>query len=314
MTQELSLGKAESRPAWVAKGNPRAERNKAAYVMLLPWLIGFFCLTAIPMLATLFLSFTDYSLLSPPEWVGLENYQYMFGGDYRFWPALSVTIFYVFVSVPLATVIALLVALGLNRQLRGVGILRSVYYLPSLLGGSVAVAIMWRELFDQNGLVNSVLGFFGIAGPAWLAVPNTAPWTLVFLHAWQFGSPMVIFLAALKQIPADLYEAAELDDANAVQKFFTLTLPLITPIIFFNVVMQMIVSFQAFTPAFIISNGTGAPLDATLFYTLYLYIEGFGNFHMGYAAAMAWVLLAIIAVLTGIAFLTARFWVFNPDD
>jgi multiple sugar transport system permease protein len=314
MTQELGVEEPQGKSLWVTARDKRSQTNGAAYAMLMPWLVGFFCLTAIPMLASLYLSFTDYSLLSPPEWVGLENYQYMFNGDYRFWPALNVTVFYVFVSVPLATVIALLVALGLNRQLRGIGILRSVYYLPSLLGGSVAVAIMWRELFDQNGLVNNVLGFFGIAGPAWLAVPNSAPWTLVFLHAWQFGSPMVIFLAALKQIPADLYEAAELDGANAVQKFFTLTLPLITPIIFFNVVMQMIVSFQAFTPAFVISNGTGSPLDSTLFYTLYLYIEGFGNFHMGYAAAMAWVLLAIIAALTGFAFLTARFWVFNPDD
>ncbi|HTN62070.1 MAG TPA: sugar ABC transporter permease [Devosia sp.] len=293
---------------------PRQGANKAAYTMLLPWLIGFFGLTAIPMLASLYLSFTDYSLLAPPQWVGAENYSYMFNGDYRFWPSLRVTAFYVFVSVPLATVVALAVAVGLNTKLRGIGVLRSIYYLPSLLGGSVAVAIMWRELFDQKGLVNTVLAWFGIHGPAWLALPQTAPWTLVFLHAWQFGAPMVIFLAALKQIPADLYEAAELDGARPAQVFFTITLPLITPIIFFNVVMQMVTSFQAFTPAFVISNGTGAPLDSTLFYTLYLYIEGFSNFHMGYAAALAWVLLAIIAVLTGIAFATARFWVFNPDD
>jgi multiple sugar transport system permease protein len=218
------------------------------------------------------------------------------------------------VSVPIATVVALLVAIGLNRRMPGVGVLRSVYYLPSLLGGSVAIAIMWRELFDKKGLVNNMLGLFGIDGPAWLAFPHTAPWTLVFLHAWQFGSPMVIFLAALKQIPAELYEAVELDGANRWQSFVFVTLPLITPIIFFNVVMQMITSFQAFTPAFIISNGTGAPADSTLFYTLYLYIEGFTNFRMGYAAAMAWVLLAIIAVLTAIAFATSRFWVYNPDD
>jgi multiple sugar transport system permease protein len=282
--------------------------------MLSPWLIGFLGLTAIPMVASLYLSMTDYSLLSPPEWVGLDNYEYMFNGDYRFWPSLNVTVFYVLTSVPIATVVALVVAVGLNRKMRGVGVLRSVYYLPSLLGGSVAVAIMWRELFDKNGLINDLLGFVGIDGPAWLAFPQTAPWTLVFLHAWQFGSPMVIFLAALKQIPTELYEAAELDGASKWQNFVSVTLPLITPIIFFNVVMQMITSFQAFTPAFIISNGTGAPADATLFYTLYLYIEGFSNFRMGYAAAMAWVLLVIIAVLTAIAFATSRYWVYNPDD
>jgi multiple sugar transport system permease protein len=314
MTQETTLQGAVGKSTWIAAADKRRSSNGAAYAMLSPWLIGFFGLTAIPMLVSLYLAFTDYSLLSPPEWVGLENFQYMFNGDYRFWPSLKVTTFYVFVSVPLANTVALLVALGLNRRMRGIGVLRSIYYLPSLLGGSVAIAIMWRELFDKNGLVNDALSMLGITGPAWLALPQSAPWTLVFLHAWQFGSPMVIFLAALKQIPSDLYEAAELDGANPVQAFFTLTLPLLTPIIFFNVVMQMIVSFQAFTPAFVISNGTGAPLDSTLFYTLYLYIEGFSNFHMGYAAAMAWVLLAIIAVLTAFAFLTARFWVFNPDD
>lgn len=287
--------------------------NGAAYLMLSPWLLGFVALTAIPMIASLYLSLTNYSLLAPPKWIGLKNYQYMFAGDYRFWPSLSVTVFYVVTSVPLATAIALLVALGLNRKFKGIGVLRSIYYLPSLLGGSVAVAIMWRELFDQHGLVNQILGFLGISGPAWLALPQSAPWTLVFLHAWQFGSPMVIFLAALKQVPSDLYEAAEIDGANRLQSFAFITVPMITPIIFFNVVMQMITSFQAFTPAFIISNGTGAPSDATLFYTLYLYIEGFSNFHMGYAAAMAWVLLAIIAVLTAIAFLTSRYWVYNPD-
>ncbi|GLQ55853.1 carbohydrate ABC transporter permease [Devosia nitrariae] len=313
MSQQASVGEVV-RVASPARTVRQRSANGAAYTMLVPWLVGFFGLTAIPMVASLYLSFTDYSLLAPPEWVGADNYAYMFNGDYRFWPSLTVTAFYVFVSVPLATVVALAVAVGLNRKMRGIGILRSVYYLPSLLGGSVAIAIMWRELFDKNGLVNLVLSWFGIDGPAWLALPQTAPWTLVFLHAWQFGAPMVIFLAALKQIPSDLYEAAELDGANRVQVFFTITLPLITPIVFFNVVMQMITSFQAFTPAFVISNGTGAPLDSTLFYTLYLYIEGFGNFRMGYAAALAWVLLAIIAGLTALAFATARFWVFNPDD
>lgn len=312
MSQHTGIG--EAAKASPGRAAQRRSANGPAYTMLLPWLIGFFGLTAIPMIASLYLSFTDYSLLAPPEWVGVENYEYMFDGDYRFWPSLRVTAFYVFVSVPLATAVALLVAVGLNRQMPGIGVLRSVYYLPSLLGGSVAVAILWRELFDREGLVNIALSWFGIDGPAWLALPHTAPWTLVFLSAWQFGAPMVIFLAALKQIPSDLYEAAELDGASKVQVFFTITLPMITPIVFFNVVMQMITAFQAFTPAFVISNGTGAPLDATLFYTLYLYIEGFSNFRMGYASALAWVLLAIIAVLTAIAFATARFWVYNPDD
>jgi multiple sugar transport system permease protein len=282
--------------------------------MLLPWFAGFFGLTAIPMIASLYLSFTRYSLLAPPKWVGTENYSYMFSGDYRFWPSLSVTAFYVLVSVPLSITAALLVALGLNRKAPGTGILTSAFYLPSLLGGSVAIAVMWRQLFGREGLVNSILAAVGVTGPAWLSTPQSAPWTLVFLHVWQFGSPMVIFLAALKQIPADLYDAASIDGAGRFQRFLYITLPVLTPIIFFNLVMQMIVSFQAFTPAFVISNGTGAPADSTLFYTFYLYVEAFSNFHMGYAAAMAWVLLFIIGVLTAIAFATSRYWVFHPDE
>ncbi|HVW94122.1 MAG TPA: sugar ABC transporter permease [Devosia sp.] len=299
--------------ATVGRRRRIAEANGPAYLMLIPWFVGFLCLTAIPMAASLYLSFTKYSLLAPPKWLGLDNYTYMFNGDYRYWPSLSVTAFYVFTSVPLSIAVALIVALGLNRKMRGIGALRSVYYLPSLLGGSVAIAVMWRQIFGNHGVVNSALALVGITGPAWLATPQSAPWTLVFLHVWQFGSPMVIFLAALKQIPQDLYDAARIDGAGAWQLFRYVTVPILTPIIFFNMVMQMIVSFQAFTPAFVISNGTGAPTDSTLFYTLYLYVEGFSNFHMGYAAAMAWVLLFIIAILTAIAFGTARFWVFNPD-
>ena len=299
--------------ATVGRRRRIAEANGPAYLMLIPWFVGFLCLTAVPMAASLYLSFTKYSLLAPPKWLGLDNYTYMFNGDYRYWPSLSVTAFYVFTSVPLSIAVALIVALGLNRKMRGIGALRSVYYLPSLLGGSVAIAVMWRQIFGNHGVVNSALALVGITGPAWLATPQSAPWTLVFLHVWQFGSPMVIFLAALKQIPQDLYDAARIDGAGAWQLFRYVTVPILTPIIFFNMVMQMIVSFQAFTPAFVISNGTGAPTDSTLFYTLYLYVEGFSNFHMGYAAAMAWVLLFIIAILTAIAFGTARFWVFNPD-
>jgi multiple sugar transport system permease protein len=287
--------------------------DRAAYLFLAPWFIGFFGLTAGPMLASLYLSFTDFSLLAPPEWVGAENYAYMFEWDYRFWAALRVTFFYAFVSVPLTVTVALVVASALNRNISGEGALRSAYYLPSLLGGSVAVAIMWRQIFGTNGMINQLLSPFGYEGGSWLATPSLAPWTLIFLHVWQFGAPMVIFLAGLKQIPRDYYDAARVDGASPLQQFFQVTIPLMTPLIFFNLVMQIIVSFQAFAPAFIISNGTGSPSDSTLFYTLYLYIEGFMNFRMGYAAALAWILLLIIAVFTAIAFATSRFWVFHGD-
>jgi multiple sugar transport system permease protein len=237
----------------------------------------------------------------------------MFLWDYRFRAALTVTLFYVLVSVPLTVSMALVIASGLNRNIRGEGALRSAYYLPSLLGGSVAIAIMWRQIFGANGLINQIISFFGYDMGSWLASSTMAPWTLVALHVWQFGAPMVIFLAGLKQIPKELYDAARVDGANPRQQFFQVTVPLMTPLIFFNLVMQMIVSFQAFTPAFIISNGTGSPSDSTLFYTLYLYIEGFMNYRMGYAAALAWVLLVIIAIFTGLAFATQRFWVFHSD-
>ena len=291
----------------------RRKLDPAAYLFMLPWFLGFATLTIGPMLASLYLSFTDYSLLGAPEWVGLENYEFMFRYDHRYAAALNVTFFYVLVSVPMTVGVALIVAAFVNRGVRGEGALRSAYYLPSLLGGSVAIAIMWQQIFGTDGLVVQILESLGLGGSSWIATPSLAPWTLVLLNVWQFGAPMVIFLAGLKQIPRDLYDAARVDGATQLRQFLHVTVPLMTPLIFFNTVMQMIVAFQAFTPAFIISNGTGEPADATLFYTLYLYIEGFMNFRMGYAAALAWMLLVIIAAATALAFATARFWVFHPD-
>lgn len=313
-TETPARSSSESGPSKTNRSGKRARTSGgAAWLFLAPWLVGFFTLTALPMIASLYLSFTDFSLLSPPEWIGIENYAYMFQWDYRFVAAIKVTFFYVFVSVPLSVTAALLVAAALNRNVRGEGALRSAYYLPSLLGGSVAIAIMWRQIFGTDGLAKQVLAPFGIETGSWLASPSLAPWTLVALHVWQLGAPMVIFLAGLKQIPKELYEAARVDGASPRQQFLQVTVPLMTPLIFFNLVMQMIVSFQSFTPAFIISNGTGGPSDSTLFYTLYLYIEGFMNYRMGYAAALAWILLVIIAAFTSLAFATQRFWVFNPD-
>src|SRR5215207_8606254 len=223
------------------------KENIAAYVFLTPWLLGFFLLTLGPMVASLYLSFTDFELFTPPEWLGLDNYRTLFTGDRRYLHALQVTFSYVFLSVPLKLAFALAIAMILNRGLQGLGIYRSVYYLPSLLGGSVAVAIMWRQVFSKEGLVNQVLSLFGLDGPSWISNPDYALYTLVALAVWQFGAPMVIFLAGLKQIPQDLYDAAAIDGAGAVSKFFRITVPLLTPIIFFNFLMQMIGSYQAFT-------------------------------------------------------------------
>jgi multiple sugar transport system permease protein len=307
------------RAASRAGAGPRAalrrawRRNGAAYLFLLPWLVGFFGLTLGPTLASLYLSFTSFDLLTPAEWIGLENYVYMFTLDQRFWQALRVTFSYVLWSVPLKLVVALALAIVLDKGIRGVGIYRALFYLPSLLGASVAVAVLWRQLFEREGIVNQLLAMVGYQGEAWLHHPDYALYTLVILAVWQFGSPMVIFLAGLRQIPNDLYEAAAMDGASRTRQFMRITLPLLAPVIFFNLVLQTIEAFKAFTQAFIVSGGTGGPIDATLFYTLYLYQEAFANFRMGYASALAWVLLIIIGIFTAVAFLTSKYWVYYED-
>lgn len=279
------------------------------YLFLLPWLVGFFGLTAFPMVASLFYSLCDYDMLTSPRFIGLKNYMDLFS-DPKFKISLMVTIKYVFISVPLQLAFALFIAVLLKRDRKGIKIYRAVFYLPSLFGGSVAVSILWKQIFNKEGLFNQILSIFGIEGINWIATPSTALNTLIVLAVWQFGSSMVIFLASLKQIPEDYYEASRIDGAGKVRQFFSITLPLLTPMVFFNVVMAFINAFQSFTPAYIISNGTGAPVNSTLFYSLYLYIKAFGNFQMGYAAAMAWILLLIIGAFTGILFLSAKKWVF----
>jgi len=283
--------------------------NGAGYMFLAPWLIGFLGLTLGPALASLYLSFTDYDLLQSPKFVGMDNYVRMATGDAKFAAAMKVTFIYVILSVPLKLIFALALAMAFNRGIKGLPFYRAVFYLPSLLGGSVAIAVLWRQLFAADGLVNSVLSVFGIDGPSWISNPNYSLYTLVVLSVWQFGSPMIIFLAGLRQIPQDMYEAANMDGASKARQFFRITLPLLTPVIFFNFVIQTIDAFKAFTPSFIISAGTGGPINSTLFYTLYLYQEAFGFFRMGYASALAWVLVLIIAVFTTFSFLSARYWV-----
>jgi multiple sugar transport system permease protein len=287
--------------------------NKAGYLFLLPWLIGLVVITIGPMLASLYLSFTNYSLIQAPKWIGLDNYVRMLG-DERLHNALRVTFTYVFVSTPLQLALALAIALLLNEGMRGLPFYRSVFYLPSMLGGSVAIALLWRQMFEADGVVNQVLRAIGInATTSWIGDPSTALWTIILLHIWTFGSPMVIFLAGLRQIPGMYYEAASVDGASKWAQFRKITLPLLSPIIFFNLVLQIIGAFQAFTQAFVVSNGTGGPADSTMFYTLYLYQRGFGQFQMGYASAMAWLLLLIIAAFTAINFYASKYWVFYGD-
>jgi len=282
--------------------------NKEGYAFLTPWLLGFILFTAIPMILSFYFSFTQYDVLTPPKWVGLRNYIDM-AKDPRVHKSLQVTFTYVGLGVPLQVIFALFVAILLNRDRPGIRAYRAIYYLPSLFGGSVAVAILWRQVFNKEGLINQFLALLGVEGKNWIASPETALYTLIILLIWQFGSSMVIFLSGLKQISKEYYEAAMIDGAGRIRMLFSITLPLLTPLIFFNLVMGIINAFQAFTPAYIISGGTGAPVDSTLFYTLYLYIKGFQHFSMGYASALAWVLLVIISIMTALMFLLSRFWV-----
>lgn len=292
----------------------RRSDNVAAYLFLSPWFAGLIFITIGPILGSLYLSFTEYNLLSPPEWIGFENYSFM-KDDPRFAQSLRVTFTYVLVSVPLQLTFALLLALLLDKGIRGLPVYRAIYYLPSLLGSSVAIAILWRRIFGVDGLINQVLGWFGVESEqGWVSHPDYALWTLILLNVWTFGAPMVIFLAGLRQIPQMYYEAAEVDGASAVRKFRSITLPLLSPIIFFNLVLQTINAFKVFTQAFVVSGGRGGPADSTLFYSLYLYQRGFGTRDMGYASALAWVLLMIVAGLTAVNFIGSRYWVFYGDE
>jgi multiple sugar transport system permease protein len=287
--------------------------NKAAFFFLLPWLLGLLLITAGPMIASLWISFTNYNLIQAPQFAGFDNYVRM-AQDPRLLNSLRVTFEYVFVSVPIQLVVALAAAMVLDKGMRALPFYRSVFYLPSLLGSSVAVAILWRQIFGQSGLVNQVLGGIGLHNlPGWISDPQFALGTIILLNIWTFGAPMIIFLAGLRQIPDMYYEAASIDGAGRRTRFFRITLPLLSPIIFFNIILQLIGAFQSFTQAFIVSGGTGGPSDSTMFYSLYLYQRGFNQFDMGYASAMAWLLFLIIAVITAVTFMSSKYWVFYDN-
>ncbi len=267
----------------------------------------------IPLVNSLIYSFTNFNL-TRMKFVGWRNYVEMFTDDRHFTAACRVTLKYVVFAVPIRMVVSLAVAMMLNKDIKGLRVYRALYYVPSLLGGSVAISLLWMQLFGSKGIFNNVLAAFGanVAGKSWITDPNTSLSTLIVLAIWQFGSSMIVFLAGIKQVPAQLYEAAAIDGASPAQSFFRITLPLISPIIEFNLIMEVINAFQAFTPAFIITNGTGGTLDSVLFYTLYMYRVGFNQMQMGYSAAMAWVLLITIGIVTAIIFSLSRKF-FNYD-
>ncbi len=277
----------------------------AGYVFLTPWLLGFLLLTLIPLGYSFYYSLTNFNLLSEPNFVGFSNYVKMFTRDYHFYNALKVTFLYVFVSVPLQLLFSLILAFVLNKGIPFLSAFRAVYYIPSLLGGSVAISILWRQLFGMDGVLNILLGSLGLTSLAhisWIGDPRFAVWSLIILRVWQFGSPMIIFLAGIKQIPQELLEAGAIDGATKFKQTTKIILPMMMPIILFNVIMQIVSAFKVFTEAYIISGGNGGVMDSLLFYTLHIYTEGFSKMRMGYASALSWLLLLIIGFFTALFF------------
>lgn len=287
-------------------------QNKTGYMFISPFLIGLLGLTLFPILYSLYLSFTDFDLLGKADWIGLDNYVRMFTTDETFKKSLNVTLFYAGIAVPLRLIFALAVALALNKVVEMVGLYRTLLYLPSIVGGSIAVSIMWKQLFGNDGAVNAILESIGLTTYSWLGDPGLAIWTLIVLYGWQFGSSMLIFLAGLRNIPQTYYEASSVDGAGPIKQFFIITIPLLTPVILFNTIMQVIQGFMAFTPSFIITEG--GPINSTLLYVLYMYRRAFEYFDMGYASAMAWFMLVIIAAFTALIFKSSSHWVHYESD
>jgi multiple sugar transport system permease protein len=296
-------------PPSASKRSANRRETAAGYGFLVPWLIGFVGLTLGPMIYSLYLAFTKYNLFTDPEWIGFDNFTRMFTEDPNFIQSVQITLVYVLVGTPIKLAAALAIAMLLNYRDQGSGFFRSSFYAPSLIGASVSVAIVWRAMFSDNGPVDNSLSFFGIDLGGWVGNVQLVIPMMILLAVWQFGAPMVIFLAGLKQIPQELYEAAEVDGAGPVRKFRSVTIPMLSSVIFFNLLLETINAFQVFASAYIISNGSGGPAGMTNFYTLYLYKRGFADLQMGYAAAMAWVLVVVVAIIAFILFKTQKSWV-----
>ncbi len=294
------------------KSSLLTKRGHKAYIYILPWLIGLAVLQIYPFIASLFYSFTDYNAFGKMNFIGFNNYIKLFTKDAEFYKSLGVTLKYTLFTVPGKIVFSLIVALLLNRARKGIGVMRTIFYLPSLFGGSIAVSILWKLMFMDNGLINSLIGMFHIEPISWLGDPNVALFTISTMEMWQFGSSMVMFLAALKNVPKSLYEAAGIDGASKVQSFFKVTFPQITPIIFFTIIMQTINALQNFTSAFVITKG--GPVKSTYMLGLKLYYDGFSYHKMGYASASSWIIFMLILVITLILFGTQKYWVFYEDE
>jgi len=300
------------RNARTRSGGRPGSRFPVGLVYVAPWIAGFLVFQLYPFLMSLFYAFTNFTLIKAPQLVGAANFVTMFTRDKHYFQSLKVTLAYGLMAVPMKLAFALLVAMVLNLKLRLINFFRTFYYLPSILGGSVAIAILWRFLFNRGGVINVLLSAVGLGPVDWLGSERWALLTLSLLTVWQFGSSMVIFLAGLKQIPGELYEAARVDGAGRIRVFLRITVPLITPMIFFNLVLQMIYALQEFTAPYIITGG--GPLRSTYLYGLMLYENAFTFLRMGYASAQSWVLFVIIMVFTALIFKSSAYWTYYQDE
>lgn len=282
--------------------------RKIGLLFICPWLIGFSAFIFYPALASIYYSLTSYNVLNPPEFIGIDNYRVLFTDDPLFWKALYNTFYYAIFAIPLGILIGVSIALLLNLKVKGMAIYRTVYYLPAIVP-VVGASIVWMWLLNpQYGIINGILDKIGISGPGWITDPRWSKPSLIIMSLWAIGGAILIYLAGLQDVPQNLYESAELDGANRVQRTIYITLPMITPAIFFNFIMGLIIAFQYFTQAYIMTDG--GPADSTLFYSLYLYNNAFGYFKMGYASAMAWILFLIILACTLLVFKSSARWVY----
>lgn len=299
--------------AYIMKGSSLSKRNRVAYLYILPWLIGIVVFSVYPFFISFYYSLCDYNpLMSQHAFIGFDNYVKLFTKDSEFFKSLKATLLYTVYTVPCKLLMSLAIALMLNKARRGIGVLRTIYYLPSLFGGSIAVAVLWKIMFMDKGMVNNWLKALGLSTVSFLGDPKFALPTLSLLEVWQFGSSMVLFLAALKQVPNSLYEAAKIDGASSIKRFFSITLPGISPIIFFCIIMQTLNAMQNFTSAFVITKG--GPLHSTYMLGVKLYNDGFKLYRMGYASATSWIIFSIVAVFTALLFLSSKYWVFYSDE
>ncbi len=307
MAAETTIEKKYTEPSKFSK----FVRKNYGFLFIAVWLFGFLVFRMYPFLSSLYYSFTDFHLFKGINEYGLMNYQEIFA-DKKIMSSLGITFSYAFITVPLKLAFALFIAYILNYKIKGVSIFRTAYYIPSILGGSVAIAVLWKALFRDEGLINAVIRAFGGNGINWLAEPDYALFIISLLRVWQFGSAMVLFLAALKGVSQDLYEAATIDGASKARQFFSITVPLITPVVFYNLVTQLCQAFQEFNGPYIITQG--GPRGATTLLSLLIYNRAFQDYEMGMASAMAWVLFVIVMVLSLIAFISQKYWVYYGDE